>query len=339
MAGKWRSWAAGSMCLLLAACGGATQPASPGAAAGTNASTTGNSIPAAPGTGTQEQAATGGTPAEPTPPPPSPSPKELPGGGRTIFPERRLVGYAGAPGSEAYGRLGIGDLDERAAEMVKRAQPYGRDRRVLPVLELIATVATKAPGTDGMYRTRSDDETIARYLAAARKVDGVLLLGIQPGRADFLPEVKAYEKWLREPDVGLALDPEWAVDDGEVPGRTYGNTTGAELNGVASYLSELVAANNLPEKPLIFHQVAPSIVRDLEALRPHPGVAPVKSVDGIGGKQLKEATWRVLTRDLPPHIASGFKLFYEEDVERGGRLMTPDEVLKLRPQPGYVLYE
>ncbi|REK89253.1 SDR family NAD(P)-dependent oxidoreductase [Streptomyces inhibens] len=34
----------------------------------------------------------------------------------------------------------------------------------------------------------------------------------------------------------------------------------------------------------------------------------------------------------------GFKLFYEEDAQ-GSRLMTPKEVLALRPQSEYVMYE
>ena len=35
----------------------------------------------------------------------------------------------------------------------------------------------------------------------------------------------------------------------------------------------------------------------------------------------------------------GFKLFYEEDVQTSGVLMTPAEVLAISPTPDYVLYE
>lgn len=250
-----------------------------------------------------------------------------------------MVGYAGAPGSAAFGRLGIGNLDERVAEVERRAQPYAKGRTPLPALELIATVSTQAPGDDGMYRTRTDDETVQTYLDAARKGRALLLLNIQPGRADFLPEVQAYEKWLREPDVGLALDPEWAVGPEQVPGQAYGSTTGAELNEVAAYVSGLVEEHALPEKLLVFHQVAKSVVRDEKDLRPHPGVVLVKSVDGIGSRQLKTASWNTLTRDLEPHVHPGFKLFFEEDRERSGRLMTPQQVLALEPEPEYVVYE
>ena len=35
----------------------------------------------------------------------------------------------------------------------------------------------------------------------------------------------------------------------------------------------------------------------------------------------------------------GFKLFYEEDVDTSGILMTPDEVMALTPTPSYIMYE
>jgi hypothetical protein len=275
------------------------------------------------------------TPSPSTTAPPRP---ELPRGGRTLFPHYRLVGYAGRAGSEALGRLGIGNLDARGAELIKRARPYSNGREILPVFELIATVATGFPTKDGRYRVRADDDLIDRYLKAARRHRALLLLNIQPGRADFLPEVKAYEKWLRKPDVGLALDPEWAVGSGQIPGEVYGWTTGAELDTVARYLSGIVAANDLPEKVLVFHQVAASVVDDQRDLHRHRGVVIIKSVDGIGSRGAKETTWRKLTTWMPRQFHAGFKVFFVED-RRQGALMTPSQVLRLRPKPDYVMYE
>lgn len=280
--------------------------------------------------------------ATPTPSPtatPTPSPTAtLPGGGRTILPEHRLVGFAGGR-SPAFGRLTEGGLDAAAEQIATIARAYDDDgRRVLPVFELITVVAHASPATDGLYRTHEPDDVIAAYLAAARRHGALLLLNIQPGRADFLPEVTRLERWLREPDVGVALDPEWAVGPREVPGDVYGSTTGAELDSVAAYLSGLVQQEDLPEKVMVFHQVHSSVVEDEAALLPHPGVVPIKSVDGIGDRGSKEQTWEILMRAKPPHIAPGFKLFFEEDAELGP-LMTPAQVLALRPLPDYVLYE
>jgi hypothetical protein len=213
-----------------------------------------------------------------------------------------------------------------------------QDREILPVFELVASMATSFPGPGRMYRTRVGDAVVRRYLAAARRHRALLLLNIQPGRADVLNEVRAYGRWLREPDVGLALDPEWAVDRGKIPGQVYGSTSGAELDTVARYLSGLVRRLELPEKVLVFHQVAPSVVPAQQRLRTHPGVVVIKSVDGIGAPGSKRATWRRLVTGMPRLFHAGFKLFFTED-RRSGRLMTPAEVLGLRPTPSYVLYE
>jgi hypothetical protein len=266
------------------------------------------------------------------------APRELPRGGRTIFPDYRLVGFAGHPHSAALGRLGVGDLDDRAKEIEKVAAPLAGGRKALPVLELIATVVQGSPGRDGTYRVRGSDAMIADYLAAARQVDGILLLDIQPGRSDFLTEVKYYEKWLREPDVGVALDPEWAMGPGQVPMKVFGHTTGKQIDAVAGYLSGVVAKHDLPEKVLVYHQLAPEIVRSEQDLKPHEGVVIVKSVDGIGSRAMKEDTYRRLTRSLPKGVHAGFKLFYDEDRQHG-KLMTPSQVLALHPRPEYILYE
>lgn len=271
---------------------------------------------------------------------PSPTPKarpELPRGGRELS-RYRLVGYCGLPGAAALGRLGIGDLDDQVRQIEKTARAYAADREPQPVLELLATVANSSAGPDGTYRSRTSPDTIRRFHDAAKRHRALLLLNIQPGRASVLGEVKALREWLVHPDVGIALDPEWEMGPGEVPGNTYGHTSGKELTDVARYLSGIIDEHDLPQKPLVFHQVAVSVVSDQSALRPQPGVVVIKSADGIGSPGMKRDTWRQLVRNQPEGVRTGFKLFYEEDTE-GSRLMTPEEVLALRPRPDYVMFE
>lgn len=270
--------------------------------------------------------------------PTSSSPAQLPRGGTRLFPDHRLVGFCGVPGSAAMGRLGIGDLDERVRELEAVAGDYADGRAPLPVLELISTVVHGTPGRDGLYRTRIREQVIADHVAAARRHKALLLLNIQPGRATFPDEVAAYERWLREPDVGLALDPEWRMHAGEVPMKVFGHVDAAELNEVGQWVSNLVAAHHLPEKAVVVHQLAPRLIRNEPALRAFPGMAWVKSVDGIGSAWMKQALWDKVTPGMPAVWHPGFKLFYEEDVEHGP-LMTPRQVLALRPTPEYVMHE
>ncbi len=257
----------------------------------------------------------------------------LPGGGRRILPGRQVVALYGAPQDDELGALGIGTPDSAGRKLVRQAAAYRtRGLKVLPAMELLAAVVNRDPGDDGKFRTRQTDATIRRYLRAARKVHALLLLDIQPGRADFVSETRALGKWLREPDVGLALDPEWRMAPGQIPGRAIGSVDAAEVNSVSSWLSGLIRANRLPQKLLVIHQFTHDMVRGRETLRRPPGVATVLNVDGFGDQAQKRAKYRELSQR---RLTNGFKLFYKEDTG----LFSPAQVRRLRPAPRFVVYE
>lgn len=270
---------------------------------------------------------------------PEPVGPELPRGGRTLFPRYRLVGFCGTPGAPELGAL-QGNLPARAKEIAKLSADYAGDREVLPVFELISVVVMGAPGLDKAWRRRVPASVVDDYLKAARDAKALLMLNIQPGHSDFLTEVKAFEQWLREPDVGVALDPEWqmwAAD--QKPGSVYGQTTGEMITSVAEYLSGIIKENHLPEKPLVFHQVNEHVLKNEEKITPQPGVVIIKGVDGLGITGAKINTYKWLWKFAGPEVHPGFKLFFDEDVRFGGRLMGPKEVMALTPVPEYVMYE
>jgi sugar/nucleoside kinase (ribokinase family) len=125
----------------------------------------------------------------------------------------------------------MGSPDSAARRLERQARPYRRGGRpVLPAVELIATVADSAPGAHGAYSQRQSPATVARYLRAARRHGALLLLDIQPGRVPFMREVRALRRFLAEPDVSLALDPEWSIGPGQQPGRQIGSTDAATVN-------------------------------------------------------------------------------------------------------------
>ncbi len=268
--------------------------------------------------------------------PPGP---ELPLGGRTLFPRYRLVGFCGTPGAPNLGEL-TGDIRARAKKLDQLETQYAGDRQVMPVFELIAVLVMGAPGPDKTWRRRVPDSVVEEYLKAARERKALLLLDIQPGHSDFVTETKAFERWLREPDVGVALDPEWQMwKPNQKPGSVYGQTSGEAISDVGAYLSGLVRDNHLPEKALVFHQVNGHVLKDEQAITPHPGVVVIKSVDGLGYTRSKIETYHYLLKTMPKGVHAGFKLFFDEDVRYGGRLMAPKEVMALAPIPDYVMYE
>ena len=262
-------------------------------------------------------------------------PPELPRGGRQVLPHYRVVALYGAPQDPGLGELGIGTPDKAAQKLLVQSRPYAEPGRpVMPAMELIATLVTAAPGDDGKYRMRQTSSTIDRYLAAARKAKALLILDIQPGRASFMSEVKAYRHWLEQPDVGLAIDPEWSMGPGEVPGQVIGHTTSTIVNEVSAYVSKIVEDRDLPQKVLIVHQFTPGMIEHKRWLKKPPGVALTVNVDGFGTRDNKVSKYDLFATN-GTHWFNGFKLFYHEDVG----LMRPHSVLNLLPPPDVVVYE
>ncbi|MEA2481057.1 MAG: hypothetical protein QOJ07_2979 [Thermoleophilaceae bacterium] len=264
-----------------------------------------------------------------------PPPPELPRGGRKLFPRYRLVGFYGAPQDDALGALGIGTPAQAAARLRKAARPYRRGGRVvLPTFELIATVASGAPGNDGSYSYRQSFTVIDRYLRAARKERALLVLDIQPGRVDFMDEVKRLRPYLEQPDVALALDPEWRVGPGQIPGKVIGSVGAPEVNRVLTYVRGIVQARRLPQKLVLIHQFTPNMIRGKATLRRYSELALTINVDGFGDPPNKIAKYTEFARESR-RFHKGFKLFYSEDTN----LMSPQAVLKLRPRPEIIVYE
>lgn len=258
---------------------------------------------------------------------------ELPGGGWRLFPDRRMVAFYGGTDSRL-GVLGEGTIDEAAERLKAQAAPYARPGRpVLPAFELIATVATASAGADGMYRSVSSAETVRHYLDAARRHGAYLVLDIQPGRSDFLTEARRYEEFLSQPDVGLALDPEWRMKPHERPGQTVGQVDAAEVNAVSAYVADLIVGHDLPEKLFIVHQFQTRMLTNRDLLEDRDRVAVMIHMDGFGSREQKLDTYRHVQVTTP--FWNGFKLFYDEDTN----LFTPDELLAVSPPPEYVSYQ
>jgi hypothetical protein len=71
----------------------------------------------------------------------------------------------------------------------------------------------------------------------------------------------------------------------------------------------------------------------------HPEVQLVMHMDGWGAPELKKGTYRHWIYNEPVQF-TGFKLFYKNDIKNPpNRLMTPEELVKLVPQPSYIQYQ
>ena len=217
----------------------------------------------------------------------------LPAGGRRIFDDGAfLVAYYGTAGTGSLGVLGETEPDQMQRRLRRAARPFHRPGRpVQPVYELIVSIADPVPGPDGDYHHDIARRQVQRYIDAAHRHGALLLLDLQPGRSDFLTVAKRWAWALRDPWVGLALDPEWRVAPGQRPGRVIGSVSALEINRTTRWLADLPARNQLPQKLLVLHQFRTSMIRDIERVRPRRGLAMVQHIDGFGTRREKRATY------------------------------------------------
>lgn len=315
-----RRMTAATAVLVLTACGSTARPASAPGSAPAPVS------PAAPAPSTAPSSA-------PPQVPPAGEPVQLPLGGTKIFPTYRVVAYYGTAGTGTLGVLGESSPDAMLPKLRSAAQGFAGDRKVQVAYELIASVAQGGPGADGKYSKMISADKIQQYVDQAKRNKVLVILDLQPGRGDFLTQARALERFLIQPHVGLALDPEWRMPAGKVPGKTIGSVSPAEVNRVSAYVAGLVAQHHLPEKLFVLHQFRTSMLPDVQQVEKRPGLALVQHVDGFGTRAEKNATWARIKRPQQFHL--GYKLFYDEDVRR----YAAADVLKFKPVPELISYQ
>jgi hypothetical protein len=263
-----------------------------------------------------------------------PRTRPLPDGTTRLFPGHRLVAFYGLPDAPGLGVLGSASADALWPRLARQARAYGTAHTpVLPAYEVIAFEATNGRGNTGQYSSRLADHVIARYVNAARKHHGYVVLDIQPGRGSFLTMARSLRRWLRLPGVGLGIDPEWKLHGSQLPSQQIGHTDAHEINETSRWLARLTARSHLPQKLLLVHQFTESMVQDKAGVHRRHGLAIVFNVDGFGSAAAKIGKYDELARHQP--FRSGFKLFYDMDIG----LLSPARVLRLRPRPAVVEYE
>ena len=254
--------------------------------------------------------------------------------GRIFDRGRFLVAYYGAGGTGALGVLGETDPDTMHRRLMRAARPFARPGRpVQPVYELIVTIADRTPGPDGDYNHDVPRAVVERYIRAAHRNDALLLLDLQTGRSRFVDVAKRWAWALRDPYVGLALDPEWRMAKDEVPGTVIGSVGAEEVNKTSYWLTRLQLRHGLPEKLFVLHQFRTDMIRDPADINPRPRLAMVQHVDGFGTPSQKIDTFRAVAR--PRQFEMGFKLFYDEDT----RLMSARDVHRISPAVRFVSFQ
>jgi hypothetical protein len=249
-----------------------------------------------------------------------------------------MVALYGHPGDTVLGALGEQDLPAAVARAQQVAEGYRGlvGEPVVPAFELIATIASSGAGADGDYSSESSVDFLRPWVDAARAAGIYVVLDLQPGRTDFLTQAQRYTDLLVEPNVGLALDPEWRLGPDQVHLAQIGSVGADEVNRTGRWLADLTRDHRLPQKVLMVHQFRLDMITDRSTLvTDYDELSVVIHADGFGSAGQKFNTWYALHANEPPNIWWGWKNFYDEDKPT----FTPQETVAVGPSPVFISYQ
>ncbi len=259
-----------------------------------------------------------------------------------ILPFKRIVAYYGNFYSKQMGVLGEYPAEQMLAMLASTTAMWTAadpTTPAVPAIHYIVTVAQATAGKEGKYILRMPDDQIDHALSLARQGRGIVFLDVQVAQSTLQHELPQLEKYLKMPQVHLAIDPEFSMKHGERPGSVIGTFDAADVNYAAQYLAGIVRDNHLPPKVLIVHRFTQDMVTNYKDIAPLPEVQIVMDMDGFGSKEKKRGTYsRVIVPE--PVQFTGIKLFYKNDVRPPANgLLTPAEAMRLTPSPVYVQYQ
>jgi len=259
-----------------------------------------------------------------------------------VLPFKRIVAYYGNLYSKNMGVLGEYPPDEMLQKLqgeIKKWEAADPGTPVQPALHYIAVTAQGSPGRDGKYRLRMPFKQIDSILGMAARINALVFLDVQVGFSNVQAEIPQLEQYLKMPNVHLGIDPEFSMKTGKRPGSVIGTMDAADVNFVSEYLANLAKANNLPPKILVVHRFTQNMVTNYKNIRIRPEVQLVVDMDGWGEPSLKHDSYQAYVWREPVQFA-GFKLFYKNDIRKANsHMLTPQEVLALKPQPVYIQYQ
>jgi hypothetical protein len=222
------------------------------------------------------------------------------------------------------------DLRARALQL----QALSPDRFVLPTYHMVTTVADKHPGPDENYSHQVDAELLQEWIKAAKEYKLAVIIDIQPARADLQEEFDRIKHFLHDPHVHLALDPEFIVNEQQIPSSHLGQIRADQINAIQEQLNEIALEIGI-NRVLIIHQFEDSMVVDKAQLVDFLHVELVIDADGVGDKWNKLLDYRQYVEE-PGFEYGGIKIFTRHD---SGPLLTPKDLMGLEPPPAVVIYQ
>jgi hypothetical protein len=249
-----------------------------------------------------------------------------------------ILAFYGHPLSEQMGILGrysITDLDARLSELAAEYRLVNGGRGIRKAFYLI--YGTVWPGGEiGILQ----ESILMNYIQYALEKDMLIFIDHQIGRYNPLDALKKMLPYLKYPNVHLAMDPEWRTTK---PMQEIGTVTAGEINQAQQVMEDYLLEHDLPgERLLVIHQFNWRMIQDREKVKSDfARVRLVHCADGFGSPALKAASYAYNAQAANIPIKA-FKLFYNFGIPGAGYdhpLLTPKEVLELKPRPYLIMYQ
>lgn len=255
-----------------------------------------------------------------------------------VLANNQILAFYGKPDSDSMGIVGEYPKEELAKLLRGYAKLYdgmNGGRGVVPAFYLI--YGTCWPGGEIGYLKNS---LIQEYIELAAREGFLVFVDHQIGKYSVEEAMQKLLPFLTYPNVHLALDPEWRT---LAPMQEIGSVTAEEINRAQAMIRDYLATQAIPgTKMLVVHQFREGMILGRERVRAdYEGVILIHTADGFGSPALKRLTYSHNARagNMP---IKGFKLFFYTDVTGAGYddpLLSPLEVLALKPEPSLIIYQ
>lgn len=239
----------------------------------------------------------------------------------------QIVSYYGNPYTAQMGILGeleppalVSAVEAQAAEYDSLNGPRG----ARAAMHIVYGTAQEDPGREGLHLLYVDGETMQEYIDLACEKGMLVFIDLQVGRSSVAAEVEKALDYLEMPNVHLAIDPEFAMPPGEIPGESIGTVDAADVNAAQSIVEGLIEERGLADKIVMVHRFLDEMVTRPELIESYPHVRLVMDMDGFGPAEIKRVKYGWYAE---PWDYKAIKLFFQHDPD----LMTPSEVLELNP--------
>ena len=249
-----------------------------------------------------------------------------------------LFALYGHPNSASMGILGqykMEDLEKVMDRFVQMYDAVNGEKKVIPALYIIYGTCWPK-GEIGIL----EKKTAIKYIEYAAKKGWYVFLDDQIGKYTVEQSMNRLLPFLKYDNVHLAIDPEWRT---LTPMETIGSVTAQEVNKAQKMMNDYIIENNISGRRfLVIHQFNSIMIQNRSLVRTNfERVQLIHCSDGFGPPRVKRDTYyfNAVAKNMP---LKSFKLFLPTKVVGAGYdqpLMSPKDVMSLKPRPYFIMYQ